>query len=169
MRIPFALNTRRLKIAEFTPELAESVHLLSLDADNQKFMPDELFNTIEDAAETIKFLMTRYENGESPLVYPIFADNNHIGHIEAVKISHGWEIGYHIGERYRGRGYASEAVKAFSPVIIQKLGLICLYGICDAENSASRRVLEKSGYDKIYDGRGQYQGAARHIMKYIYY
>ena len=45
------IQTERLIICEFTPDMAEAVHLNSLDEDNRRFVPDEVFETVEEAAE----------------------------------------------------------------------------------------------------------------------
>ena len=47
------LETERLIITEFDLSMAESVHKNSLDDDNRRFVPDEVFETVEEAAETI--------------------------------------------------------------------------------------------------------------------
>ena len=67
----FTLETERLKITEFTPDMAQAVHENSLDEDNRRFVPDEVFETVGDAAETIAFLMTQYGKTDGPLVYPV--------------------------------------------------------------------------------------------------
>ena len=38
---------------------------------NGSFVPDEVFEIVEDAKETIEFLMSQYGGTEGPLVYPI--------------------------------------------------------------------------------------------------
>ena len=62
------LETDRLVITGFTPEMARAVHENSLDEDNRRFVPDEVFETEAEALETIGFLMSRYESEEGPLV-----------------------------------------------------------------------------------------------------
>ena len=57
------LETERLIITEFDLSMAEVVHKNSLDEDNRRFVPDEVFETVEDARETIEFLMGCYESG----------------------------------------------------------------------------------------------------------
>ena len=54
-----------------------------------------------------------------------------------------WEVGYHIGKTFTGNGYATEAVKAFLPVIMKELNITEIFGICVVENMASAKVLEK--------------------------
>lgn len=162
--------TERLIITEFTVDMAEAVHLNSLDEDNRRFVPDEVFETVEDAAETVEFLMGCYASGEGPLVYPVLlTDHTCIGYVQAVPLGDGsWEIGYHIGKAHTKKGYASEAVKAFLPVILPKLGIDRIAGICLAENIASVKVLERCGFEKVSEGIGPYQGEERLICRYVY-
>lgn len=150
--------------------MAESVHINSLDEDNRRFVPDEVFETVEDAADTIEFLMGCYKTGEGPLVYPALKkDGTYIGYVQAVPFENGsWEVGYHIGANYTKQGYATEAVIAFLPVIMQELKINQMMGVCLAENMASRKVMERSGFVKEYEGMGNYQGEERKICRYKY-
>lgn len=164
------IETERLIIAEFDMSMAQSVHLNSLDDDNRRFVPDEVFETVEDAAETIEFLMNCYKTGDGPLVYPILLKNGaNIGYVQAVPFENAtWEIGYHIGADYTKKGYATEAVKAFSPVIMKQLNIDEMTGVCLADNHASVKVMERSGFVKTFEGTGNYQGEQRRICKFIY-
>lgn len=165
------IKTERLFITKFTLEMAEAVHLNSLDEDNRKFNPDEVFETIEDAKDTVEFLMSVYDNGDGPLVYPVvLLDGTNIGYVQAVPMDDDkWEIGYHIGKNYTGKGYATEAVKAFLPVIMEQLNITEMLGICVVENKASVKVMEKTGFVKEFEGMGSYQGEDREICRYTYY
>ncbi|MBQ7345767.1 MAG: GNAT family N-acetyltransferase [Oscillospiraceae bacterium] len=164
------IETERLLITRFTMDMAQAVHLNSLDEANRRFVPDEVFETVEDAAETIEFLIGCYTSGEGPLVYPITLKAGPcIGHVQAVPLDDGtWEIGYHIGGAYTGKGYATEAVKAFLPVILPKLGIKQIRGICLSENRASIKVLERTGFTKTFEGPGPYQGTTAQIYSAIY-
>lgn len=164
------IETERLIISEFTMDMAEAVHLNSLDEDNRRFVPDEVFETVEEAADTVGFLMGVYENGDGPLVYPVLLkDSTYIGYVQTVPFDDGtWEVGYHIGANYTKQGYATEAVKAFLPIIMPKLGIYQITGICLADNKASVKVMERSGFIKEYEGVGTYQGQERRICKFHY-
>lgn len=165
------IETKRLTITKFTMDMAEAVHKESLDEDNRRFVPDEVFETVEEAAETVEFLMGVYENGNGPLVYPVtLKDGTYIGYVQAVPFDDGtWEIGYHIGKNYTKQGYATEAVNAFLPVIMKKIGITEMTGICLAENKASVKVMERCGFTKIYEGIGNYQGEQKEICRFVYY
>ena len=165
------IETGRLLITEFTMDMARVVHENSLDEDNRRFVPDEVFETIEDARETIEFLMSQYGGTEGPLVYPVLIKESrkNIGYVQIVPINDGIrEIGYHIAKEYTGNGYAAEAVKAFLPVMAEILGIQEVYGICLAENTASIHVLDKCGFKPVFEGIGDYQGNKRRIYKSIW-
>ncbi len=162
------LETERLIITEFDLSMAESVHKNSLDEDNRRFVPDEVFETVEVARETIEFLMGVYETGEGPLVYPVLLkDNTYVGYVQFIPIEAGFEVGYHIGEAYTRNGYATEALKAFLEYIMPHKQADKVYGICVSENFASKRVLEKCGFEKEFEGIGKYQGDDREIARYV--
>ena len=59
-------------------------------------------------------------------------------------------------------------MKAFLPVILPRLGIETIAGICLAENQASVKVMERCGFVKEFEGIGPYQGAQRYICKYHY-
>ena len=164
------IQTNRLIITKFNIDMAESVHLGSLDDDNRRFLPDEVFETVEDAAETLEFLIGCYSSGKGPQVYPVLLrDQTYIGYVQAIPLDNdGWEIGYHIGGTYTGQGYATEAVSAFLPVIMKKLGISSIKGVCLAENIASVKVMERCGFEKLYEGTGSYQGQERNICKFVF-
>ncbi|MEE0859204.1 MAG: GNAT family N-acetyltransferase [Acutalibacteraceae bacterium] len=164
------IKTERLEITEFTLDMVEAVHINSLDEDNRKFNPNEVFETVEIAKETVEFLMSVYESKDEPLVYPVLLkDGTNIGYVQAVPMDDNkWEVGYHIAKAYSGNGYATEAVSAFLPVIMKELNIKEILGICVAENIASIKVLDKTGFTKEFEGMGTYQDEEREICKFVY-
>ena len=162
------IKTERLLITKFTMDMAYDVHVNSLDDDNKKFVPDEVFETVEIAKDTLGYLISCYETNESPLVYPVLLeDNTNIGYVQVIDLENGsYEVGYHIAALYTNKGYATEALKAFLPVIMDKLGIKSILGVCVKENIASIKVLEKVGFKKIFDGVDFYQGEEKQVVKY---
>ncbi|MCL2060055.1 MAG: GNAT family N-acetyltransferase [Oscillospiraceae bacterium] len=200
------IRARRLYIDEFDLSMAESLHISSLDGDNRRFVPDEVFETVGKARETLSWLVSCYQKRDAPLVYAIMLHSGenggrhggqsgeqyggrhgrendgrrgrrcgggrggrHIGHIQAVPIESGWEIGYHIAEPFTGNGYATEAIRAFLLPIMRHLGVSKMYGICHAENVASRRVLEKCGFALESESIAQYHGSLQPVCRYIFH
>ena len=164
----FTLETERLTITEFTPDMAQAVHENSLDEDNRRFVPDEVFETVDDAAETIEFLMSCYVGTDGPFISPVLLkDGTNVGYVQAVPLGDGiWEIGYHIGAKYTKQGYATEAVKAFLPFIMKRIGITKMAGVCLAENIASQKVMEKCGFVLEFKGIDDYQGEQKEICRY---
>lgn len=163
------IETERLLITDFTPDMAEAVHLGSLDEDTQRFLPDEVFPTVEIAAEVIADLIDCYQGSEGPFVHPfLLSGGTYAGYVQLVALESGWEIGYHTVSAHTGHGYATEAVRAFLPVMMEKLSLNEVAGVCDAENAASIRVLEKSGFRRVFSGEALYQGEMKPVVRLIY-
>ena len=82
-------------------------------------------------------------------------DNCPIGSIELLihpNGNHWWgegsaELGYWIGEAYQGRGYATEASKVLIKRAFDDLGIERIFASYKCENAASKRVLEKLGFE----------------------
>jgi RimJ/RimL family protein N-acetyltransferase len=57
-------------------------------------------------------------------------------------------VGYTVGERFRGRGYATAGLRALLPIAFggDTLDLARLQAVAAVENVASRRVLEQAGF-----------------------
>ena len=165
------IKTSRLTITTFSLDMAQSVYENSQDDDTRRFVPDEVYDSAEEARAAIEFLMSRYDSADGPFVYPIIINDSgkNIGYIQLCQIDDGtWEIGYHIAKEFTGQGYATEAVKAFLPKMAEKLNIKEVYGICLAENTASVRVLEKCGFVQVYQGAGNYQGNEAEIVKTVW-
>lgn len=163
------VESLRLKITKLDSSMYYDIHRNSLDEDNRRFVPDEVFETVEDAQEVVYQLIENYNSEDGPFVYAIIRkeDNKNIGYVQLVKIEEGWEIGYHIAKDFTGSGYATEAVNAFLKYLKENKGIKEIYGVALADNLASRRVLEKCGFKLIFEGQGIYQGNPRKIIKTI--
>ena len=166
----FSIETDRLIITEADETMAKSIHENSLDEDNRRFDPDEVYETIEDAHKIINSILEWYRQDRAPLVYPILLKSgSNIGYVQAIPFGiQDWELGYHIAKKYTGHGYATEAVNAFLPVIMDKLKIDRIMGIVLQENIASCAVLEKCGFVLEYKGMGNYQNHSRDICRYLY-
>ena len=147
----------------------EDVYLNSQDEYNRRFVPDEVFDSLEETKEVVDHIIASYDSVDGPFIYAVIRkkDNANIGYVQLVKIEEGWEIGYHIAKRYTGHGYATEAVKLFLDYIKGNMDIKQVYGIALFDNKASRRVLEKCGFELIYEGNGIYQGSERKIIRTI--
>ena len=158
-----------LQIVKMTKDMCYDIYRNSLDDDNRRFVPDEVFESLEEATFVVEQIIKNYENKDGPFIYAVIRkiDNVNIGYVQLVKIDEGWEIGYHIAKEYTKQGYATQAVNLFLKYLENNSDLEKIYGIALADNVASRRVLKKCGFKLIYEGDGMYQGSIRKIVKTI--
>lgn len=57
-------------------------------------------------------------------------------------------VGYEVDEEYRGHGYSYQAAKMVLP-IAKEHGMTCIYLVCDEDNIASYKTIEKLGAELV--------------------
>lgn len=167
MEIEIIAITKDVSLARLNDGMVSDIHLNSLDDSNRRFVPDEVFETIEITKEVVANLIASYEGKEGPFVLAIIRNTDHanMGYVQLVKIDEGWEVGYHVAEKYTGNGYATQAVLLFIELIRYYSKIKELYGVCLSDNLASKRVLEKCNFEPYFEGLGIYQGREAKIYK----
>lgn len=163
------IENDNLQIVKMNKSMYFDIYQNSLDEDNRKYVPDEVFDSLEEAGEVVNHIISAYGSEDGPFVYSVIRkkDNINLGYVQLVKLEEGWEIGYHIAKIFTGNGYATEAVNLFIKYIQNNTNIKKIFGIALAANKASRIVLEKCGFEFIYEGNGLYQGSKRKIIKTI--
>ena len=163
------INNDHISIVYLEENMSYDVWQNSLDEDNRRFVPDEVFETLEEAQDVVKALIDSYSHEDGPFIYAVIRniDSANLGYVQLVKINEGYEIGYHIAKRYTGHGYATEAVNLFLDYLKNNSSLKEIYGVALATNKASRRVLEKTGFKLYFEGMDLYQGKRRKIIKTV--
>jgi RimJ/RimL family protein N-acetyltransferase len=68
-----------------------------------------------------------------------------VGMIELRPAGHRVELGYCLGRAWWGRGLMTEAVRAVAGWALAQRDVVRVWAVCDVENPASARVLEKAG------------------------
>ncbi len=105
--------------------------------------------TMEDAMQFLKGVSRRTPESNE-FVLAIEVDGEAVGGIGIVRGTDiervSAELGYWIGEKYWGRGIVTEAIRRFSPWVMERYGLTRLHADCFTDNPASSRVLEKAGF-----------------------
>ena len=162
-------HSDRLLLTAIDKSMSYDIWQNSLDENNRKFVPDEVFETLEEATNVVDFIIESYKGKDGPFIYAVIrkSDNTNLGYVQLVKIPEGWEIGYHIAKMYNGQGYATEAVNLFLDYLKKEKDIKEIYGIALYSNKASHRVLQKCGFTTLYEGNGPYQGKKRKIIKTI--
>ena len=106
---------------------------------------------IDDAEQFIAAV--NRQDGEATFVIMLDGEPIGVGSVEPRES--GPEIGYWLGVPYWGRGYATEAVRALIDHAFSELGHDVLVSGARVSNPASRRVLEKCGFQ--WTGVGLYR------------
>lgn len=142
------INTSRLIIRRFTLEDAKKIYELSNEEALGKYLPDQVYADIDEAKETLEFLINQYDKKTYPYVMAVVEEfsGQLIGHVGLSEVNHGIEIGYAIGISHQGKGYAKEVVRAYSAWAKDNLIIDKIYGVVDVNNKASIKVLIGCGF-----------------------
>lgn len=111
--------------------------------------------TEQDGIDFISDMLSADEN--DTFAFAITVDGKVIGSISVFRQGNihrqTAELGYYIAEEYWGKGIMTEAVKQICEYVFMKSDIIRIYAEPFAYNTASCRVLEKTGF--------QYEGTLR--------
>lgn len=147
------LQTERLVLRKATENDTESLYSnWDSDVEMRKYVGYELHTNIEDTEKLINKWMSEYENGRLTWVIEIKDTSEVIGVISASnneldkKIA---EVGFSIGTKYQGNGYATESLKAIIGYLILECGLNIVKGGCYATNAKSARTMIKAGMKEV--------------------
>jgi RimJ/RimL family protein N-acetyltransferase len=100
----------------------------------------------EDAAAFIEQSQEKILKQEIK-TYLIFHNKKMLGGIELRDFNkHSCELGYWLGKKYWGKGFATEAVGRLLELGFDELNLNEIYAAYKVGNEASKKVLEKSGF-----------------------
>jgi ribosomal-protein-alanine N-acetyltransferase len=136
---------RLVDIGKVSPQ---ELQLLANDVEISKNLRDIFPHpyTLDDAKEFIRL----NKEGIITNSFAIFSDDIFIGMGGIVSKNDihrlNGEIGYWLGQKYWGKGYATEAVKLITDYAFEKLKLHRVYAGIFETNKASMKVLEKAGY-----------------------
>ncbi len=138
------LKTERLTLRAPRADDAQALAALMNDrriAENTARVPHPY--TLQDAETFIAYIAN---GGETAFVITL-ADGRMVGNCGIGRLrADGPEIGYAIGVRDWGNGYATEAARAIINHAFTNLGFEELHAGARVSNPASRRVLEKCGF-----------------------
>ncbi len=120
--------------------------------------------SIEAAAEWIAGLEGRFSDGIE-LIFALSLRGHLVGSIGLIfEPEHQRaEIGYWLGEPYRGRGFTRASVQAACEHVFNDRNVTRVYGLCFPENVASHAVLRGAGFRRegklrahvVKDGRAE--------------
>ena len=161
------LWTEHLILRRYRMDDAEQLHAcLGADPEMSKFSGWNPYATSEMAQEAVQRFIDSY-NDEHSYSWVMDANGDDVvaGTIGAYNYDNcKIEVGFSVGRAWQGRGFATEALTKVLTYLTENEGIACVTAWCAAENTGSRKVMEKSGMklvntekdglivdDRIYD------------------
>lgn len=146
------LETERLLLRRVAPTDVAEIMEMRGNPEAMKFIPRPLVTNPEEALAHYKMIDERIQNNEGiNWAITLKGDPKLIGIMGHYRIQpdhYRSEVGYMILPQYNGRGIVVEALKAVMAYGFDEMGLHSVEAVLDAENHASERVLQKSGFIK---------------------
>lgn len=143
------LETERLVLRPVTFDDVPAIHQYCSDPDVARYTTWHPHQSLLETQAYVGAVQDQYDRDEpSPWGVEHRAEGVLIGTCGFVARSpehHRAELGYTLARRYWGQGYMTEAVRAIIAFAFDHLDVNRIEAVCDAENLASARVLEKSG------------------------
>lgn len=168
------IEAKHTVIRPFNMEDGPLILKLSQEDSLKNWIPDQVYEDIDECNEVLDYLISQYQDFSSPLERPLVLAvvskeaGQVIGHVGLSPLKGRVEIGYAIGEESQGKGLGTEVVSAVSQWALEKFSLSVICGVVDSKNKASCRVLEKSGYTFNTEREQMHHGKERMCSIYSY-
>ncbi|MBQ6375113.1 MAG: GNAT family N-acetyltransferase [Clostridia bacterium] len=164
------IATERLRLRPLGTAYLQTANAYATDREHVKYMLFMPFDGPEETMATLKEAEAAWAS-EDPDRYEfaVLRNDRHIGAVSVYMEDEGAELAWIIAPEHRGQGFACEAARAVVEYLSSHMGIRHFYAHSDAENAASRRVMEKLGMTRA-DGFGtrRNRGAARDSIELRY-
>jgi len=119
------------------------------DPDVAKYTTWEAHKNIEDSKAHVRFILKRYKENKPSNWVVILKDGNRLigtcGFVSEFRSNNRAEVGFAISKDCWNMGYVTEALKKALEFGFKTIGYNRIEAICDVENTASAKVMEKCG------------------------
>jgi [ribosomal protein S5]-alanine N-acetyltransferase len=146
------IKTQRLLLREYELSDFERVHIYGSNPDFSKYEPWGP-NSVEDTHIYIEDMMALANVPDrSKFEMAVTLDGILIGGCGIRRESQNSSVaalGWAINPEFQNQGYATEAAKALIEFGFNQLNLSVIYATCDSRNTASYKVMEKAGMQRV--------------------
>lgn len=147
------IETDRLILREFEESDVDAMFELESNPNVHTYVGNKPVTNIDQARAYIEFVQQQYKDFGTGRCAVILKETNEFIGWSGIKFitneinNHKdfYEIGYRFIEEYWGKGYATEAGKAFVEYAFSVMKIDALYAYANAGNENSRKILEKLG------------------------
>lgn len=144
------IETQRLILRKF--EISDAYDMFytwANDDEVTKYMRWEPHKSVEETREVLTHWISKYEK---PKIYHwgiVLKENNQLIGSLGIEVKNEYdfcaEAGYCIGQKFWGKGYTAEALRAVFHYMFFEVGLNRIEACHSVENPASGRVMQKAG------------------------
>ena len=147
---PKSLKTERLRLRKVKLGDADAIfRQYAQDPEVAKYVSWRAHRDIAETREYVRMCLLAWDVGKAfHWVIERNEDKQTIGMMIARVSDEKWELGYVLARPYWGRGYMTEALKALIAWALKQKDIYRIWAVCDIDNGASARVMEKVGMER---------------------
>jgi RimJ/RimL family protein N-acetyltransferase len=147
MKPPERIETERLALRPPVPADAKAIFdSYGQDAEVARYMKWRPHDNVEETERVVEGCIAAWEGvARFPYVITLKESGAVVGMIEICLDHFIADVGYVLAREQWGRGLMSEALAPLVEWALKQESIYRVWALCDAENTASQRVLEKAG------------------------
>ncbi len=171
---PLPILTPSLRLRHIVVEDAARMMALNAEPTTSRWLLSHVYANLDDAIDRMRYLIARYASPGDPRLGSFVLAVEHIaskvllGHVGFSPYYGEVEVSYGIAEDARGRGYGSEALLAGCQWAAETFNLPSLLALTEAENTPSRRTLERAAFVHAKDSLMRFQGSEQLVSRYVW-
>lgn len=169
---PPRLETNSLRLRCFALDDVAAIHALNGEDTTRHWLPSHVYRDLAHATAAIRYLIDCCASPGDPRRGPYVLGVEHrgsgelIGHVGFSPLDDAVEISFAVGERFRRRGLAVEAIVAGCRWVWSTFGLRSLVAVTAVDNTASQRTLDRCGFEHVGDKDTNFQGSPCRVRVY---
>ena len=147
------LETERLVLRRFTENDAKELYEGYINQEDFLYYANKEKKTLEEEINSLKGIDTKYNDLDYYNWLITLKNNNKIIggiYLNVEKYNESIEFNYAIDDRYKNNGYMTEALERVKQFCIEELDVNRIYGGCEINNIASKKVMEKCNF--VFEG-----------------
>jgi RimJ/RimL family protein N-acetyltransferase len=147
---PKSLKTDRLRLRKAKLADADAIfRQYAQDPEVTKYVSWRAHENIEETREYMRMCMLAWDVGKAfHWVIECGEDKQLMGMIIARVDAGKWEMGYVLARKHWGKGYMTEALRGLIAWALKQKEIYRIWAVCDVDNGASARVMEKIGMQR---------------------
>jgi ribosomal-protein-alanine N-acetyltransferase len=144
---PESLTTTRLFLRKPRPEDAPLIFTAyAQDSEVTRYLTFRPHRDVKEAHAAIERFIEAWRSGKSYCWLMFRRDSNELVGAISARQDQGVNLGYLLARPFWGQGFMSEALEAIVEWALRNPVVFRVWAVCDLENEASARLLERNGF-----------------------